>query len=253
MSDNDLMGKWSVRGSRLSGFILPEVSFEKSDLKSWWKGISGLDYDQVVEDSSGKIEITGRIENPLNATLKIQHQFNKVDLQILPPQRQTLDISLMKRFVLGDFPNTYDRIFDFLSTKLNFLPKINRLAIGSLLFYPLPTQFETYKKLDEFIDEVDLKPEFEDFLFQINKKTQSQVITELEINRLEKWASMRIQAEQMDNAQVINEDTIHTCKLEIDVNTDANRTEELEDKSIENLFDELKRLGREIVSTGGEL
>lgn len=115
-----------------------------------------------------------------------------------------------------------------------------------------------YQQLAAYLPFVQLDPHnSSDFLYQINRPRTAESVPGLILNRLSRW-SVTAQQELGIGIPLNPSQPMHTmigreayaCRLELDINTDAKRTESLPHDSLGQLFMELVRLGKVIVSTG---
>jgi hypothetical protein len=161
--------------------------------------------------------------------------------------------------VLGDFSKLTDAFHNSLSKWFGAAP-IKRLAFGAVLLQPVDSHEEGYALLDKYLPAVELDPNASDFAFQINRARSSGVVDTMRVNRLSKWSVMKFQGVQLQfeaNAQEsVNAVTGITTKpayadrLELDISTDAGRTDAFDQAVLKGVFGELVGMALEIASRG---
>ena len=119
---------------------------------------------------------------------------------------------------------------------------------------------EGYKSLQKYLPAVQLDPEgSSDFLYQINRKRESKVIKGLTINRLQKWSVLAmhrmafdvgiVEGAQQQSRGVLSA-PLSAQRLELDINTQPDRTEPFQSKDLNAIYSELISLGEEIAVRG---
>ncbi|MDQ7034545.1 MAG: hypothetical protein Q9P01_06835 [Anaerolineae bacterium] len=111
-----------------------------------------------------------------------------------------------------------------------------------------------YEKLTELLPfKIDAENS-SDFFYQINRRRNSNTISNLELNRLSKWSVLKLQTAliRTDIAanQLITLPEAYACRLELDINTIQNFEGELDQDKLSDLFYELINLGKEIATKG---
>ncbi len=133
---------------------------------------------------------------------------------------------------------------------------VHRLAFGAVLDLPVRNREEGYERISAYLPfTVDARTST-DFLYQINRQRESEVIPGLIINRLSKWSvglllRQTIRLNVLDGGVALFPDSErHRCLIELDVNTQSDFPGQLPANQLAALFEELVGLGRELVREG---
>lgn len=179
--------------------------------------------------------------------LSIQSQGPRVDLFYLP-----IFAPDSKFPVIGPFEKC---IVDFVSISEKLIKLYNfdplRLAFGGEFFIPAKDKAAGYSTIAKILKN-DVKVDAInscDLLFQINKPRKSKVIKDLLINRLSKWAVFQISAVVASPEGMSVQPSNIACHLEIDINTSP-ETPSLPRSSLQNIYNELVKLGAEVINKG---
>lgn len=125
--------------------------------------------------------------------------------------------------------------------------KISRIAFAGSVSIPCRDREEAYGAIASLLAavKVDVKNSRE-LVYQINRPVHSSVVLSLELNRLTKWSTIRVQplAINMGASPGVTslEPERHYCDLEFDINTPAEGVEELPAKQLPALAAELANL-----------
>lgn len=134
---------------------------------------------------------------------------------------------------------------------LNNIPPLRRLALGVVLLQPVEDIKEGYRVLSQYLpfDIDDMTSS--DFLYQINRRRDSQVeIPDLRVNRLTKWSVASLIPMQIEPGPIVRFPAQFACRLEMDINTVPEFERELEHQKLESLLEEFAELSEEIVENG---
>lgn len=130
---------------------------------------------------------------------------------------------------------------------------IVRLAVGAHLSWPTSSRDESYSRVVQVIRTVAFNlTAASDFIYQVNRPRRAQTLDGLELNRLAKWSSIKNVIMLTDpNTTALSRSTErHSVLLEIDMSTDANRSNALPEDRLLGLVQELFILGEEIAANG---
>jgi hypothetical protein len=129
-------------------------------------------------------------------------------------------------------------------------PGLSRMAFGSILRLPVATREAGYEQISNYLN-FDLDPQSFDFNYQINRPRRSVLAgPDLKINRLTRWSVGRNIRIAIEGGQVRQELQTPYCRVELDINTDAEHVGPLPAQLLHQLYDELIGMGREIVQEG---
>ena len=133
------------------------------------------------------------------------------------------------------------------------------MAFGVVLLSPMDSRVLGYRQLAAYLPAVNIDPDHStDFFYQINRARDSATgITNLRINRLSKWSVAQISTAGLvlEPTRILYHDVPQgylACRLELDINTAAERREPLPRETVSNVWQELLNLGREIVIDGDQ-
>lgn len=242
---------WKVGFLRLTCFVPPGVTYKDP---GWWEKFVGEPPEaKTAKPKEGSEVITGP---GLGGVVTLSLDPSRIDWIVNTPE---LAINSPDLPTIGSFRNIGGKFQDFGFSWLKEAPATNRIAFGALLLIPMKDREEGYRNLSQILKTVAVDPvDSEDFLFQINRPRKSKVLEGLRINRLAKWSvgvlrglSLRLTAAKasvMANANVAS--SYHFCRLELDVNTDAERIEALPQAQLAEIFSELVDQASEIAERG---
>lgn len=161
---------------------------------------------------------------------------------------------------VGSFPESLDKFAELMPHwfEIETCPSIQRLAFGAILLNPVESRQAGYRQISEYLPNVKLDSEdSSDFLYQINRPRDSNSgIADLRINRLSKWSvatqtwmESRLSPKSASVSR-FSGPQIFACRLELDINTMPDFKGELTQKQLPPIFQELVKLGKEIVQKG---
>lgn len=246
---------WDTESVRLTAFPIPVSPIEDV---GWWEDLMGAppEVEVVLHKEGGKKIIEGAFEQ---GRLVIEISPNKINFRIMPSREQVATSSgfiTIGKFeqILGQFTKLTNRWLT-----LSSCPDIQRIAFGAVLIYPVDSKATGYRQLAAYLPSVTIDPEHSaDLLYQINRTRDSATgIQNLKINRLSKWSVAQISVGDL----VVEPSRISyhgmpqsysACRLELDINTNTERREQLPREIIPNVWQELLDLGREIVIDGDQ-
>jgi hypothetical protein len=128
------------------------------------------------------------------------------------------------------------------------------MAVGAVLLAPQPNLEDAYKSLLGMVESVEGNPaKMRDLVFRVNWPVNSTSVNGLMINRLTTWTVIQIRYQvQVGNANVLLDATplSHFVRLEIDHNTDAQRTQPFDQNRLVPIYGELANLALENAEKG---
>jgi hypothetical protein len=252
MSDNKspALSDWQTGLLRLTAFYNPEISFDTQD---WWEKVVGTEPETHTSRQRGQQIISeGAFENG-KLTLIIQPDRIEWRYVIVEDISET-EVEFQTLGTLVNSLNTFKKMAKQW-LKMSDIPTFRRLAFGAVLRQPVRDFREghnlllsNYLRFDPNLDNST------DFLFQINRPIASSIgINSLNMNRLTKWSMLRQQQGTivLTPAPVFKErEDLYIVRLELDINTSADFQEELPSDRLNDIFDELVKLGMEIAEKG---
>jgi hypothetical protein len=234
---------WQLEFVRLIAFpVSPPVLIDQD----WWKDLAGEQPEDFV--STRKKESRDDRGSFQGALLSLTVDFSRITWEVRP-------LAVVDQF--GNFP-TLDGLFrEKLSWFVELLrpwlaascPPLLRLAFYAKLLKPASSAKEAYQVLTDHLPAVKLDSNPNDFLLQINRRTKSEVVHGLPINRLSTWSKMNI-AIMIQQGRLFEWPDRCYSALELDINTAPERTEGLPRDLLPRLFHELMSLGVDIAEHG---
>lgn len=238
---------WYVRDLRLTVFFDPATD---SSSPRTWQDVAG----KAPENEARQGLIT-QADGPFEA--------GRLALLTVPPGRADLVYAIgptpeqqapdFEKSSLGEFAAAVGAFAPAAARFLGTRGDVKRIALGAHLGWPAENRDDSYAALVELIRTVpfDLRGA-RDFTYQINRPRASTVLPDVSVNRVAKWASVRLSvviADAVTNTMTRSSEN-HGVLLELDFSTDANRQAALPGDRLRPLFDELVRLASEIATAG---
>jgi hypothetical protein len=135
---------------------------------------------------------------------------------------------------------------------------VKRVAFGAVVSIAVPDRVTGYRELQPLLPAVQLNIErSSDLFYQINRHATSRAVENLHINRLCNWGVVIAQMARLQlvggPAQVVvgNEGAaLSAVRVQMDINTDADRTEPLPSGRMEALLGELLAYAEQIADRG---
>lgn len=239
---------WQPQQLRLTAFPLDSAAALDCD---WWQKTFG----QPAETSTRKKLIRadqGSIgDKAVSLTVDPQRISWTIDARIdpldPPPPLPTL----------GSLLDVVAKCGELFKQAIGCLPEVRRMALGAILLQPVDDRESGYRRLDLYLPDVRVNPESWDFQYRINRRRPSSVDAEMYINRLSAWSVLRwkvrteiMVAGESRPASPLTEGEEFACRLELDINTPAEREEPLPGPKLSAIWAELIDLAVEIATTG---
>jgi hypothetical protein len=233
---------------RLTAFPAAPIVLDEAE---WWEQVTNeKPQNTSIDRTTGLIQFgTVPGEAGLGADLRLVVNPVRVQWDLVP----TEPTSPREVRTLGHWHQAAPPFSELMRRWLSMAPALNRIAFGAVLMGPVNDSSEGYARLSEFLP-YEIDPASSDFLFQTNKRVASAAHDSLELNRLSKWSVAQVQVVTLSTGAgpaVGHHETILTaCRLELDINTAAERTEPLRGDLIPSLWNELLDIGRAISDHG---
>ena len=131
-----------------------------------------------------------------------------------------------------------------------------RFAFGAILDLPVVDKVAGYQILARILPNIPIDTENSiDFLYQINRPRMSNTVPGLSINRLMKWAVVRlglIKFGVRPDGQTLSTNLPYqfACRLELDISTDAEFSGDFNSDSMNAVFEEMVSIAKEISANG---
>ena len=241
---------WNAETLRLTAFHSPTVPINSA---AWWNDVGGRPPDtsvsrlkDIIRQEEGTLE-NGKLVMQIQSG-RVDWVYTVVDESDHPPEEIP---------TIGPFSKTMP-IFSALMDKwhkLEALPSMHRLAFGAILLQPVNDLKTGYERLAKYLPAVQLDCEdSSDFMYQINRPRNSEIVSGPRINRLSKWSVSRL---RLYNLQVTAAQPTplpilerYACRLELDINTAPEFQDNLPKEKLSALLHEFIGFGKEIAQHG---
>ncbi len=237
---------WQAESLRVTCFPSSGTDFNS---KNWWFDVVGEQPENtIIRAKDGFRQDEGHV-NGRKIVLAIQPI--RTDFLMIPNDEEG-------EIAIGSVQDGLDAFLTIISRWFNIGPSLRRLAFGSVLVFPVESRKSGYELLGNYLPNVKLDSEgTSDFLYQINRPRASKVITsDLMINRLTKWSVLKrglvgfeLSPDAALATTVSSSETL-SCRLELDINTSPDYRGDLPQDKLNEIFNELVDLSKEIVSQG---
>lgn len=198
---------WRVETLRFTLFRPADVKFQASGL---WEKIVGNSPTNRTERPQQGLTIEEGIWEDRQLTVTVQPERLDVLMSSVPSSLPSLPD-------LGKFA-TAEAAFIRVLPNLP-VESVTRVAFGVVLLHPTADHAEAYRQLAAFLPEIEIKPEWSDFLYQINKPTNSKIDPEIVINRLNRWSAISMQILNLSNTNQLNKVQLFAVRHELDIST----------------------------------
>ena len=239
------LSSWLAEGLRVTAFPTPENPVIE---QSWWLDIAGEVPEKKTTQPRTRVEIE---EGPYqNGKLVLSLHPTRIDWQYSADQPQGPEVYAN----VGELSAALHVFTSSMKKWLSFenVPPLNRLAFGAVLLQPVEGIEEGYKLLSRYL-RLDIDTQASNFLYQINRKRDARTdgMPGLRINRLTKWSVGSFHYYVQIVPGPISPSPIqYACRLELDINTEAEYEKELAHDRLGSLLEEFVQLGKEIVEQG---
>jgi hypothetical protein len=249
------LSDWSMEFLRCTAFTLAGAS---QSAANWWTRLTGSEPEQIT--SNPRLGATQAVGQFGPGNLVVSTQADRVDWfltpvppEVAPPIMGQAPAEFFKPASIGSADEAFTNFLELSQRWLAFeeIPNVNRLALGGALLHQEQDKRAAYERLANYVP-VQLDPESSDFLLQINLPMQSRLNIEgLTINRLSKWAVLRIKTLSLNvGSPRFTEDSTIALRSEIDINTAQEYQVDLQKDQLPLIMDELVEHGRDIIANG---
>lgn len=240
-----LLNAWLASSLRVTLFTLPG---SRPAAQGWWSSVTGEESEQTTSTKTGGYKEVGKFNDHSLSLEVLGTRINWELISIVNPELPGAEFP-----ILGPFVSKRDVFLHAMERWIPSAPPCLRLAFGANLFLPQETKEESFRTLSSLLPfRVDAQREG-DLFYAINRYATSQsAVPNLRLNRYRKWSAVKFQLRTGlpgKLTDLVGEQ--HGCFLELDMNTDADRTEELIPKEqLGSLLWELAALGTAITERG---
>jgi hypothetical protein len=236
---------WQIESIRVTAFVNGQLN--PSMLETW--------LEKVSENSPSKISKTPSsfvgVSRSTAGFLRINWTANRLDVILSSEEPQSVQAIAPISEVTSLFSRIVERV-----PEIGELALIDRLALGLVLSFQVPSESEGFKILSSSIVGLNLPESARDFLYRVNHPCGSSTVIDLNINRLATWSISKVQVIQVhiksdgtQDQQTISEAPL-AIRLELDINTDQAVQLAADLEKLRNLLDELKQIALVVASDG---
>ncbi|MCC8985541.1 MAG: hypothetical protein LM513_03020 [Nitrospira sp.] len=237
---------WQIESIRVTAFVKDKLNPDM--LETWIEKVSENSPSQINKTSSS---FTG-VSRSTAGFIRTSWDSNRLDVILSSEQSQSSQMVAPISEVTSLFSRFVDRI-----PEIDELTPVDRLALGLILIFQVPSEPEGLEILSPSIVSLNLNRSARDFLYRVNHPCKSCTVDGLDLNRLATWSVGRVQLVRIlikpDNPQV--QQTISEAptaiRLELDINTDQAMKLGANLELLKNLLNELKTIAVN-VAIGGE-
>lgn len=211
-SENKSTFIWNVESLRFTLFFpLTSSSHIKESL---WEKITGELPQNRTEHPKEKLLVEEGMWN--DNQLSVSARPERVDIIISPTP--VMEASLPTIGVL-------DEVIIKASSVLDQLPfdGVTRIAFGLALKHPEESHATAYQTLKNLLPDMEIAANAREFLYQVNIPLKSQTNQSIEINRLQRWAAIKMAIMTFNNSVMTVDNSSHielfATTLDLDINT----------------------------------
>ena len=241
------LSKWQTEGLRCSAFLVNDSDPASENL--WELLIGNPPEEKNVRPQQRLVKEEGPF---LTGRLSVEARNNRIDWRFSQhPQNAPENL-----LGVGPYSEAYTEFRNLMERWMNICPPVNRLAYGAVLLLPTTDLQKANRQLDDLLPSVKIdSASARDFHYRINRRRPSKCsVGGLEINRLSTWSAVNISQIGIEISsggaqRIVQSIDTSVCRLEIDINTAPEFSQNLDDKKLE-ILNELVGLGNEIASEG---
>jgi len=237
---------WQIESIRVTAFVNGQLNPDM--LETWIGEVSENSPSQISKTPSSFIGVS----RSAAGFLRTNWNANRLDVTLSSEQPQSSQTIAPISEATALFSRFVDRI-----PEIGELAPVDRLALGLILIFQVPSESEGLEILSSSIVSLNLPRSARDFLYRVNHPYKSLTVDGLKLNRLATWSVGQVQLIQVlinpDGSQV--QQTISEAptaiRLELDINTDKAIQLGANLELLRNLLNELKTIAVN-VAIGGE-
>lgn len=243
---------WRVEQIRLTLFPLQDF---RQPPPTWWQDVIGQAPATQTIQRQGSVRQIGNIRDDY-CSLVLEVKSNRIDWFLNAIQSDGM-ASAPPSF--DSFTGGLAAFRELIVPWVESARSVRRLAVGTVLTCPVDSKDAGYHMLTPLLPCVRLNPAgSSDLIYQINRHASSNAIgTPLHINRISNWSVVRFRTVEFMVSASPTPDAIepsfvegHVVRLQLDMNTDAERREALPDAALRPLVDELVAFAQVIAGHG---
>lgn len=245
------LSAWTTETLRLTAYH--QLGRQKDD-NGWWETIVGVAPESKnLKLREGGYEVAG---SHAGAVLTLKADLMRFDWLLTPAI--SLDRLAVGFPTIGPLPDALNAFLPLMRAWLTKAPPVFRLAFGAVVLQPVEDRIKGHRALAPYLPCIELDPEHSsEFSYSINRHHKADAFGGMHINRLSRWSVGHFQAMmltmivgQSGRSDAVPGQTLDALRVELDINTDAERKESLPQDQLPALFDHLAILGQEILEKG---
>lgn len=241
---------WSTEILRLTAFHQLGVQKGHND---WWESVTGSQPESKnLKPREGGYEVAGPFAN---GVLTLRADVARFDWIL--SGAVSMDKPLTTFPLVGSLQDAMGSFMPLMQAWLPTAPPINRIAFGAVWQQQVSDRVAGYRLLDAYLPFVELDAEkSSDFLYQINRHHTASEFGQMHINRIARWSVALMQPVTIalgagkPPTSVSTGESVSALRLELDINTDATRTEPLSPNTLASFYKYLAKLGTEFAEKG---
>jgi len=255
MTMNDIgrasLREWDTEIIRLTAF-LPSGTLIKPE--GWWSELVGSEPDSTTRRA--RVGETIQTGAAFDGQLTMRAQPMRVDWVFQPATELKEEPTPDTHLTIARFDDLLRTFFVAMERWFNLAPLMSRIAFGCVILLPVSDIREGLRRLIPYLPNVKIDPDgMSDLLYRVNRRRISEGgIKNLVINRLSTWSVVSVEFKRIDltpgQSVVAPSNPSYSCRADIDVNTIPEYSETFDGKQALTLWNELKRLGTEIIEKG---
>lgn len=231
---------------RLTGFLAPSQQVTEP---RWWSEVVGAQPEtRTSKPARGELQEAGPVGD---RTLTFSLQPGRIDWFLTPRVEQG---GLRETPWVGPFPDAAEVFSELMVRWLPNCPTLVRIAFAVVVHEPVQDKLAGYRRLAEYLPNLTIDVErSEDLLYQINRPRTSRVIDGLKINRFARWSVAQFMWFRLAVGTAIQQDLAAgsvSCRIDLDISTDAQNSVALPHERLPQVFEELKNLAIELTRRG---
>ncbi|MFN0199797.1 MAG: hypothetical protein ACKVT0_23845 [Planctomycetaceae bacterium] len=249
------MLEWRVEQLRLTLFTASDYLAQRP---AWWRQISGADPAETKLLRGISVVDSGPVQDGY-CQLTVDLKVRRVDAVLSPIIKPTTDVPQGFPYFDG-LDGAWQAFRNLLLPWATSVNDVVRIAVAAAVTAQVEDRISGYRLLLPLLPELRIDPEMSsDLSYQINRFTTSRVVEDLRVNRLSIWQVMQFHLMGIEGAgghgpavvRSVNDTVLASAaRLQIDVNSDAYRTEVLPSGTIGPLSEELLALAGVICREG---
>jgi hypothetical protein len=231
---------------RLTGFLSPA---EQAQDPTWWTDIAGTAPEtRTSKPGRGELQEAGSVGD---RTLTLSIQPGRVDWFLTPRFEHG---TALETPWAGPYRDAVTSFSELMARWLSQSPSLIRLAFAVVVHRPVANKATGYRCLGKYLTCLQIDPNSDDLMYQINRPRTSSVVRDLKINRFSRWSVAQFMSLRLAVAGQTLQPNVEpgpfSCRIDLDLSTDGQRVEPLEHAMLQRLFDEMKTMSEELLVRG---